>query len=89
MFTRTYVTHWLVIATIFLGTAGVPVVSEAQGPMCHVRVMTFNIRYNNPGDGENAWPHRKDMVADIIRQHADIAGLQEAQLDQIRDLEKR
>jgi endonuclease/exonuclease/phosphatase family metal-dependent hydrolase len=51
--------------------------------------MTFNIRYNNPGDGENAWPHRKDMVADIIRQHADIAGLQEAQLDQIRDLEKR
>ncbi len=54
-----------------------------------VRVMTFNIRYNNPGDGPNAWPHRSDMVADLIRANADVAGLQEAQLDQIQDLEKR
>ena len=51
--------------------------------------MTFNIRYNNPGDGPNAWPHRSDMVADLIRANADVAGLQEAQLDQIQDLEKR
>ncbi len=53
-----------------------------------LRVMTFNIRYNNPGDGPNAWPHRIEMVAELIRANADLAGLQEAQLDQIQDLEK-
>jgi endonuclease/exonuclease/phosphatase family metal-dependent hydrolase len=51
-------------------------------------VMTFNIRYDNPGDGENAWPHRKDEVARLIERHADIAGLQEALPGQIEDLEK-
>lgn len=53
------------------------------------RLMTFNIRYNNPNDGPDAWPHRKDMVAKIIREHADIAGLQEARVGQIADLEQR
>ena len=54
------------------------------------RVMSFNIRYNNPDDGEDAWPNRKDMVAGVIRFHdADFAGLQEALLGQIEDLEAR
>ncbi len=51
-------------------------------------VMTFNIRYNNPGDGENAWPHRKDRVAGLIRFHgADLIGMQEALQGQIADLD--
>ncbi len=51
------------------------------------RVMTFNIRYDNPGDGENGWVHRKDKVASMIRLHqADIAGLQEALKHQITSL---
>lgn len=55
-----------------------------------VRVMSFNIRYNNPDDGEDAWPNRKDMVAGVIQFHrADFAGLQEALLEQIEDLETR
>jgi endonuclease/exonuclease/phosphatase family metal-dependent hydrolase len=55
-----------------------------------LRVMSFNIRYNNPRDGENAWPHRRDWVAEIIRgRKTDVAGLQEAQLNQIEDLQKR
>jgi endonuclease/exonuclease/phosphatase family metal-dependent hydrolase len=69
--------------------ANLSAAAEDLDLMCHVNVMTFNIRYNNPGDGDDAWPNRKDMVAEIIRQHADIAGLQEAQLDQIQDLEQR
>ena len=53
-------------------------------------VMSFNIRYNTPNDGENAWPHRTDHVASVIRFHeADFAGLQEALLGQIQDLEER
>lgn len=56
-----------------------------------LKVMTFNIRYNNPGDGENAWPNRKDVVAETIGQkyQADIAGLQEALKEQIDDLAAR
>lgn len=50
--------------------------------------MTFNIRYDEPRDGVNAWPNRKKKVADVIRFHkADLIGVQEALLSQIRDLE--
>jgi endonuclease/exonuclease/phosphatase family metal-dependent hydrolase len=59
----------------------------AQTPS--IRVMTFNIRYDEPRDGVNAWPKRKQKVADVIRFHkADIIGVQEALLTQLRDLEK-
>ena len=52
-----------------------------------VRVMTFNIRYDEPRDGVNAWAPRKDKVAGVIRFHkADLVGVQEALLSQLRDL---
>ena len=55
-----------------------------------LRVMTFNIRYDNPGDGVNAWPNRKDWVASLIRFHgADAVGVQEALLRQLTDLDVR
>ncbi len=51
--------------------------------------MTFNIRYDEPRDGVNAWPNRKQKVADVIRFHkADLIGVQEALSTQLRDLEK-
>lgn len=53
-----------------------------------LRVGSFNIRYNNRGDGEDAWPNRKQFVADVILESdADIVGLQEALHGQIEDLE--
>jgi endonuclease/exonuclease/phosphatase family metal-dependent hydrolase len=53
-------------------------------------VMTFNIRFNNPRDGKNAWPHRRDEVAELIkRQKPDLLGLQEALHGQITDLKER
>ncbi len=52
-----------------------------------LRVMTFNIRYNEKNDSLNAWPNRKDQAASMIRFHkADIIGLQEALRGQIDDL---
>lgn len=54
-----------------------------------IRIMTFNIRYNEPRDGVNAWANRKTKVADVIRFHkADLVGVQEAQYNQLQDLEK-
>jgi endonuclease/exonuclease/phosphatase family metal-dependent hydrolase len=53
-----------------------------------LRVMSFNIRYNNPGDGINAWPNRKAWVANLIRFHdADVVGVQEALVGMLVDLD--
>lgn len=44
-----------------------------------ISVMSFNIRYGTAKDGENAWPHRRDLVVETIRQRSpDLLGLQEA-----------
>lgn len=52
--------------------------------------MSFNLRYDNPGDGVNAWPNRKDWVASLIRFHdADIIGVQEALGSMLVDLDTR
>ena len=49
-----------------------------------VRVMSFNIRYGNAPDGENAWPKRKKLVAKVVKdEQPDLLGLQEALRDQI------
>jgi hypothetical protein len=49
-----------------------------------LRIMSFNIRYDNPHDGPFQWKHRKDKVASIVSFHqADIAGLQEALSNQV------
>jgi endonuclease/exonuclease/phosphatase family metal-dependent hydrolase len=55
-----------------------------------LRVMSFNLRYDNPNDGVNAWPHRRDWVASLIRFHdADAVGAQEALASMLRDLDAR
>lgn len=54
-----------------------------------VSVMSFNIRFDNPADGSDAWPHRKDWVAEIIREHADIVGMQEVKKNQFDELKER
>lgn len=63
--------------------------AAAQRQEASFRVMTFNIRYNNPGDSLNAWPHRRDGVGTLIRFHdPDLLGLQEAQRNQLDDLQR-
>ncbi|MEX0773285.1 MAG: endonuclease/exonuclease/phosphatase family protein [Balneolales bacterium] len=56
-----------------------------------ITVMSYNIRYDTPSDGINAWPHRKDKVAEMIGQkyQSDIVGLQEALKSQIDELEEQ
>lgn len=51
--------------------------------------MTFNIRFDNPDDGPDAWPHRKDFVASMFRFHRnDIVGIQEGMHHQVMDLDE-
>jgi endonuclease/exonuclease/phosphatase family metal-dependent hydrolase len=58
----------------------------AQEP---VELITYNIRLNTPGDGDHAWPHRKQDVAALFRFHrASVFCVQEALPGQIDYLEE-
>jgi len=74
----------ILLAAVLLATIGQYAVAEP------LQVMSWNIRYNNPGDGIDAWPNRKDWVAEIIvNNKVDIAGFQEVLLGQFEDLKTR
>ena len=52
-----------------------------------VTVMSYNIRYDNPDDGVNAWPNRKEKVfAVIMKNKPEIVGVQEALHHQLEDI---
>lgn len=54
----------------------------------NIQVITYNIRFNNPADGANAWPNRSKDVAALLEFHQpDIFGLQEALIGQIEDIQ--
>jgi endonuclease/exonuclease/phosphatase family metal-dependent hydrolase len=80
---------FVVIVLALLAIAGVRAAGREMTERDRLRVMTFNIRYNEPKDGVNAWTNRKQKVADVIRFHkADLVGVQEALIGQLEDLEK-
>jgi endonuclease/exonuclease/phosphatase family metal-dependent hydrolase len=50
-------------------------------------VATYNLRFNNPNDGMNAWPSRKEHVKELIRYHGfDIFGTEEGLIEMLKDL---
>lgn len=49
-----------------------------------VKVITYNIRYDNPNDGENRWDNRKEFLTDQIKFYEpDFLGIQEGLAHQI------
>ena len=59
----------------------------ASGIGDRLRVMTYNIRMDNPGDGDNQWKFRKDLAAEMVKFHeVDIFGAQEVLHHQLTDL---
>jgi endonuclease/exonuclease/phosphatase family metal-dependent hydrolase len=64
--------------------------SSAQGILRinnPIRLMDYNIRFDNPSDGSNVWANRKDKVISMIRFYTpDIICLQEPLINQIDDL---
>ncbi len=54
----------------------------------NLKVMTYNIRYATPQDGENQWALRKHYLAQQIKYHApDVFGIQEGLLKQVNFLD--
>ncbi len=73
---------WLTGILLMLASSGL----FAQGPEQFV-VMTFNVRFDNPADGINAWSRRKDAVVDMLKkERVVVLGVQEALLNQLNDI---
>jgi endonuclease/exonuclease/phosphatase family metal-dependent hydrolase len=54
-----------------------------------VRFITFNLRFENERDGENAWSARRGMVVRLIERYApSVLGTQEGKWAQLRYLEE-
>lgn len=65
----------------------VAVAFTACGSATSLSVMTFNMRYDNPEDGENNWRFRRERVAEVIKaQDVDVLGTQELLSNQFDDL---
>ena len=54
------------------------------------KIMTYNIRYDNPNDGENQWSKRKDYLSDQIAFYEpDVFGIQEGLHHQVKFLDDK
>jgi endonuclease/exonuclease/phosphatase family metal-dependent hydrolase len=54
-----------------------------------LKVMTFNLRFDNPEDGVHGWPHRKECVIDVVLQEQpDLLATQEGMPHQIDFLDR-
>ena len=61
------------------------VVTNAQ--KLRLNVLTFNIRYDNPGDSLNNWKYRKNFAARmIVNYDIDVFGTQEVLNNQLNDI---
>ena len=57
------------------------------GTAAVVRIMTWNIRYDNPDDGVHAWPLRRDtLVSFVAHRHVDVLCIQEGLHRQVKSL---
>ena len=58
-----------------------------QGCKEPMLVMSYNIRFNNPDDGDNHWDFRKKTIANfILEEQPDVFGMQEVTHTQLLDL---
>jgi len=73
------------IAVYFSLLLGLFLISECSGKRDsdRLKVMTFNIRYDNPRDSLNAWPNRAAMASDFLNsEKPDLIGMQEVLVHQ-------
>ncbi len=53
-------------------------------------IITFNIRYDNPADGINAWSQRKSALSDFLKEkNPDFLGIQEGLSHQVKFLDSQ
>lgn len=63
---------------------------EVKGQQKSLKIMSYNIRYDNPDDAPNNWDNRKERVASLIQFYEPaFIGTQEALLHQLKYLETK
>ena len=83
-----YTVAFLLISVFVLGIACGGPRGEVRDSEEVIRVMTFNIRYDNPDDGIHSWTHRRDrVVSSILYSGAIVVGVQEALNHQLLQLD--
>jgi endonuclease/exonuclease/phosphatase family metal-dependent hydrolase len=51
-------------------------------------LISSNIRFDNPADGENSWVHRRDILASTLLKHRpDVIATQEGRFNQLKNFE--
>ena len=59
---------------------------QAQG----LRLMSYNIKYDNPNDSTNSWDARKEALAEMLAfYNPGITGMQEVEHHQLQYLQSR
>ena len=80
---------WTLVAAVLVAGALAGCAGLGRSEPEPLDVLSFNIRYANPGDGADTWDLRTDLVFGVIRDHdPDVVGLQEAlprQMDALRE----
>lgn len=77
----------LVVAVLVAAIGAMSAETPRASDPVPIDVMTFNIRTAIGRDRDNAWPHRKPLVAETIRRfEPHVVGLQEALDEQIEYL---
>lgn len=77
--------HYLYLCLLLLATSLFSGYTQEDS----FRVMSYNIRYDNPDDSLNSWKHRKDRVTDLIKFYKpDFLGIQEGLIHQVQHLNK-
>ncbi|MEN9944039.1 MAG: hypothetical protein RLZZ91_2040, partial [Bacteroidota bacterium] len=62
--------------------------TSAYGQIPKLKVLSFNIRYNNPNDGVNSWPNRSENVRNfLVNEQPDICGFQEVLHNEVLEVE--
>lgn len=81
----------LSLCTLLSSSAPAAIPSDvAIADTAALRVMSFNLRLHVASDSADAWPHRRDGVARLIRRYGpDVFGVQEAQRPMLGDLSER
>lgn len=55
----------------------------------NLTLVSSNIRFDNPADGANSWPHRRSLLTSTLLAHnPDIIATQEGRYDQLKEFEK-
>ncbi len=76
----------MVLLHFFCISAALPVCGE--GADASLRILTYNVRFQNEADGPDVWANRRDSVTAVIAA-ADVVGLQEVLSAQFEDIRER